>query len=290
MRHPDQIIGLLGEAHLKSRQQHDLQLYSSEFVPVELRRPWIHSGYRACPLSLRVCAQSLFRLNNETLNVWTHLAAIGLFTRRALVEPRFSGSQTDRALESLLLSSALLCFALSACFHLLNSVSLRVYRALHKADIGGIVCLIAACYLAGLQLGFRCAPHWARRYQGGISCGCVSFLWSFVRGDGVARGAVLAMVLLVALSIVPLTHWATAIATDDEIVAFGPRLVRFFGMLGLGLAFHSSRFPERVAPGRFDLWGHSHTWWHVCVVLAIESFHTSLVDYSHIVGGHCPRS
>lgn len=34
-------------------------------------------------------------------------------------------------------------------------------------------------------------------------------------------------------------------------------------------AFNISKFPERLAPGRFDIWGHSHQWFHCCTFLSI---------------------
>lgn len=33
--------------------------------------------------------------------------------------------------------------------------------------------------------------------------------------------------------------------------------------------FNISKLPERVAPGRFDIWGHSHQWFHCCTFLSI---------------------
>lgn len=45
-----------------------------------------------------------------------------------------------------------------------------------------------------------------------------------------------------------------------------------------------SRVPESLYPGRFDIWGHSHTWWHILVVLSIVSHVGGLWsawDYNH---------
>uniref|UniRef100_A0A3Q2QAW1 Progestin and adipoQ receptor family member 9 n=1 Tax=Fundulus heteroclitus TaxID=8078 RepID=A0A3Q2QAW1_FUNHE len=33
--------------------------------------------------------------------------------------------------------------------------------------------------------------------------------------------------------------------------------------------FNISKIPERLAPGRFDIWGHSHQWFHCCTFLSI---------------------
>lgn len=38
--------------------------------------------------------------------------------------------------------------------------------------------------------------------------------------------------------------------------------------------FNISKIPERLAPGRFDIWGHSHQWFHCCTFLSIlEELH-----------------
>jgi adiponectin receptor len=280
-------VSLLGEA--RPRQQ-ELQLYSIEFVPTELRRPWIHSGYRACPLPTRLCMLSALHPTNETLNVWSHLLALGLFAWRSGAGRGFAGSRADHAAELLLLAAAQACFALSASFHLLNTASLSAFRLLHKADVAGILGLICACFLAGLQLAFGCAPRWAAGYQAAIGCGSGALLCAFVRSESVPRGAVAGMIALVALSIVPIAHWICLMATAEELVLFFPRLARFFALLGIGVAFYGTGLPERWAPGRFDVWGHSHTWWHVFVALAIDSYYASLVDFSEWRQAHvvCP--
>jgi len=43
-------------------------------------------------------------------------------------------------------------------------------------------------------------------------------------------------------------------------------MVLFWYALGVG--FYTSRVPECFFPGKFDIIGHSHTWWHICVVVA----------------------
>jgi hypothetical protein len=42
----------------------------------------------------------------------------------------------------------------------------------------------------------------------------------------------------------------------------------------IGFVFYKSHWPERAWPtsGRFDLWAHSHQWWHAAVVAAVVAF------------------
>jgi adiponectin receptor len=47
---------------------------------------------------------------------------------------------------------------------------------------------------------------------------------------------------------------------------------------GQGVALFVLRFPERLSPGRFDLWLHSHNLFHMLVVAgAVLHYHASLV-------------
>ncbi|XP_030193872.1 membrane progesterone receptor epsilon [Gadus morhua] len=44
--------------------------------------------------------------------------------------------------------------------------------------------------------------------------------------------------------------------------------------LVVSAVFNISKVPERLAPGRFDVWGHSHQWFHCCTFLSIlDEFH-----------------
>lgn len=52
----------------------------------------------------------------------------------------------------------------------------------------------------------------------------------------------------------------------------------------MGANFYQAKVPERFAPGRFDVWGHSHQIFHVCVLLGAASHLTGAIkgfDYNH---------
>lgn len=48
--------------------------------------------------------------------------------------------------------------------------------------------------------------------------------------------------------------------------------------LAVSALFNISKVPERLAPGRFDIWGHSHQWFHCCTFL-------SILDELHMIKG-----
>ena len=47
----------------------------------------------------------------------------------------------------------------------------------------------------------------------------------------------------------------------------------------MGLLLWLRRAPECWWPGRFDLWGHSHSWWHAAIVAAVYVYSLGLEDY-----------
>jgi adiponectin receptor len=60
----------------------------------------------------------------------------------------------------------------------------------------------------------------------------------------------------------------------------------------LGAGLYAGRFPERMKPGHFDIWGSSHQIFHVLVVLAAASHLVGLVqafDYVHSQRGGVER-
>nr|XP_056719565.1 membrane progestin receptor epsilon-like [Euleptes europaea]XP_056722826.1 membrane progestin receptor epsilon-like [Euleptes europaea] len=62
----------------------------------------------------------------------------------------------------------------------------------------------------------------------------------------------------------------------------GPGTGRFFlrhcfWLLASGV-FNVSKIPERFSPGKFDIWGHSHQWFHCCTFM-------SILDELHMIRG-----
>ncbi|KAI9145599.1 hemolysin-III related-domain-containing protein [Paraphysoderma sedebokerense] len=45
-----------------------------------------------------------------------------------------------------------------------------------------------------------------------------------------------------------------------------------------GAMIYAFKIPECFAPGKFDFIGHSHQWWHICVVAAAYVHYISSVE------------
>lgn len=63
--------------------------------------------------------------------------------------------------------------------------------------------------------------------------------------------------------------YSAATSSFDASASMPGFFYRHCFWLLVSAAFNISKFPERLAPGRFDIWGHSHQWFHCCTFLSI---------------------
>lgn len=94
------------------------------------------------------------------------------------------------------------------------------------------------------------------------------------------------MFVLMGLSaVVPIFHGLRIYGFDQMQKTVSVNWVVLQGALYiLGAGLYAARFPERVRPGKFDIWGSSHQLFHILVVLAAAVHLVGLVkafDYEH---------
>lgn len=137
-----------------------MQLLTIEAAPPHVRSEFLLYHYRPTCTTWRAAALTLFRLHNETLNIWSHL--LGAAWVVAMLLETQSMAVTDegqRFATVVFLLSALFCTAASSLYHLFGGVlSPSRYSQLYKLDINGISVVIAGSYYPGLRFAFRCHP------------------------------------------------------------------------------------------------------------------------------------
>ena len=137
-----------------------MQLLTIEAAPPHVRSEFVLYHYRPTCTTWRAAALTLFRLHNETLNIWSHL--LGAAWVVAMLLETQSMAVTDegqRFATVVFLLSALFCTAASSLYHLFGGVlSPSRYSQLYKLDINGISVVIAGSYYPGLRFAFRCHP------------------------------------------------------------------------------------------------------------------------------------
>jgi adiponectin receptor len=98
------------------------------------------------------------------------------------------------------------------------------------------------------------------------------------------------MFVLMGLSgVAPVLHGLKLYGMEQLRKTIGLDFVVLQGALYiLGAAIYAARFPERLKPGSFDIWGSSHQIFHVLVVMAAATHLVGLVkafDYEHAQRG-----
>ena len=96
--------------------------------------------------------------------------------------------------------------------------------------------------------------------------------------------------LVVAFGIIPCTHWYARLGGNAlEASMFLPRVAIAYLFAAVGVSFYITKFPECCIPGRVDIVGSSHQWWHGFVTLGFFSWYRSGVQMLEFRASHaCP--
>uniref|UniRef100_A0A3P8XNU8 Progestin and adipoQ receptor family member VIII n=2 Tax=Esox lucius TaxID=8010 RepID=A0A3P8XNU8_ESOLU len=263
-------------------------------VPHLFREPYILSGYRPVGNSWRFYFLSLFQMHNETLNVWSHLAAGVLVVLRfsvfavtrggGLVGLTLNGSDglglyLDLSCLPLVyyFLSALTYLSSSAAAHLLQSHSELAHYSLFFLDYLGVAVYQYGCALA--LYFYSSEPHWRRSGVGEVflpaaallawlSCACCCFAkLSYRRPYPLHRKLcqVMPTGLAYLLDISPVANrLANSTWGDNPVMLLHALQVLLFLLAAF---FFSCPVPECFFPGRCDLIGHGHQVFHFLVSL-----------------------
>lgn len=243
------------------------------FVPT----PYVHSGYRLQHHSVGACLRSVFTLHNDTLNIWTHLAAFGAWAQlagAALGGPVFGAqpwSSQCVGAAALVLGSALPLF--SALAHTLHPVSQAWYLWAWRLDYTGILCGWFARYVFVSWFLFGCDNYYGSLRPWLVGVGCL--LFGSLSGPVVFRRDMrLFGLLYLALHLPELVWWWCRVhvpvtlndgqAAVEALAVEGVRSFMHASLCGvLGALFFFTYIPERWMPGRLDLLPNSHVIWHL---------------------------
>lgn len=114
-------------------------------------------------------------MHNQTGNVYSHLIPaivllVGAFGIYDVITTRYATADVyDILAFGVFVTSAIVCFGLSASFHLLGNHSSKVYHTWLLMDLYGIFVLIAGTVYSGTYYGFYCEPNYWIIYSLGVS-------------------------------------------------------------------------------------------------------------------------
>ena len=209
---------------------------------------YIKSGYRV-EQGLVQCCSSIFEWHCETLNIWTQIISGSLF----LAELGMGWSK-DPWLIRIYIIIIVASFSVSAMAHIFSPFDERTKYILFRLDY----LMIYICGVMGGFVGYEYLDHGLSQSTTNIlkASGMgmiVPIFWLRSQTDELYRTVrVLSLVGPTGLVFIPqIYHFGFVIATI-EIIPFV-----------LGGVLYFFRLPESLAPGNFDIFGHSQQWLHI---------------------------
>lgn len=236
-------------------------------------------------MSIRQCFSSLLFVHNETGNVFTHLIGLFIFMFFFARDVILSDMPAHhRVLVSLYIAAAQCCMATSALFHLLSPVSKLAYDRALQADMTGIAGIITASFLVGIHYGYWCHVTLGRIYLSVVFVlSCVALAWPYIPAlFRNFKASVIFFASFVTFALVPLFHWVFLVGglSSPQADLFFWKLLQTFAFYGAGFFFYLMQYPERLYPGAFDLYAHSHQLWHIGVLLGALRYYDAMSSYA----------
>ncbi|XP_013378699.1 membrane progestin receptor beta [Lingula anatina] len=254
-----------------------------EDVPKVFREPNINTGFRQPYQPWYYYPASIFQVHNECMNVWTHIFAVILMTHKLVSFSKqldFINDPYTWPMLAGILSSIILYLA-SSFAHCFQSKSEMFHYTCFMIDYAGI----------GLYGFGSVTVHFAycmeeHLYQiswlkdmfvpvGGFlavaTCGCCTYAkYRYQRPYPRARKVwqVTGVCFLYIWLIIPVVDqvfncFINGFRCDDTISPHTKQLAWF---LASGF-FYTSDIPQRFWPGKCDFIGHSHQFFHVCIMM-----------------------
>lgn len=287
----------VGETPSSSPTRRGAQTICSYFLCWDDLAPWqrnnhfIHTGYRPVTNSFSACIRSLFYIQNESVNIHSHLLGALLtvplahwfFTVTAARYP--TAGTADTVVFACFFLAAITCFAMSATYHTISNHSARIARRAIALDFLGIVGLVTGSFIPSIYYGFYCRPrlqyvYWSMICSLGFACALATLVEPF-RSQHKTRTALFVSVGLSGL--LPITHGLLERDVSQLRREAGLDWILLQAALYLlGAYIYAARIPEKWFPGRFDIVGSSHQIFHVLVVVAaLAHFKGLIVAFDH---------
>lgn len=133
---------------------------------------FVRRGYRPVTPNVALCFKSWCFVHNESANIYTHLvpafiALPGNLLLHLYMDVRYpKASRTDRLIFHIYITTSLICFAMSTCYHTLLCHSQHFAALWVRIDYVGITVQILGSFISGIYMGFYCEPelrrlHWS---------------------------------------------------------------------------------------------------------------------------------
>jgi adiponectin receptor len=159
----------------RSQSGHYLLLRWNDLLSWQRDNEFILTGYRPVSGSLRKSLDSLQYVHNEVVNIYSHLLGAVLFAILAIyVYARIRNHHAAIQVGDIIgfatfFFGVILCFFLSASFHIMLNHSEKVAAYWNQFDYLGIVILIWGSTVPSIYYGFYCDPNLQKLYWAVVS-------------------------------------------------------------------------------------------------------------------------
>ena len=254
-------------------------------VPEQYQEPFILTGYRQPHSSFLYCIVSAFRLNNETLNIWTHfipfVAFIVYFWKTSPSQQLWTMTATEPLYYPLIAEEiSILAYHLcSTIAHTFNCMSPRVrhicfyldYAAISLYGIGVGCSTVHYSWPVNSKLFLFQYPSYYIRFCS-VLCIVVMYVmcasrhkWAKVKY--VVRTLAYMSMFVYTNSPTFYRFWRYLLNDEDDHLSLSYTFVGWSAYV-VAAVLNPSRLPERYSPRTFDIVGHNHQLLHVLVTLA----------------------
>ena len=270
-------VEIMADFTTTERYRHrDVLVDWKELLPWQKDNEFILTGYRQASFSVKHSVSSIFRVHNETVNIWTHLlgafvySLVPLYYASELRGRYAAASMIDLLILIIYFFGVTVCFLLSTFFHTFMNHSREIWHLGNALDHLGIVLVIWGSMVPIDYFGFYCNPSLQYMYCSvatisALSCGIFTMRPRF-RTPGFRLMRSFCFGILGLSAFIPVVHgiflhgWALQNQRMSISYFVGLGLLN-----GLGTAIYAMRVPERWYPKVFDIYGSSHQAMHVLV-------------------------
>ena len=269
-----------------------LRCQPSDCVPKVIRRPGILTGYRPADQPWSYYFRSLFWIHNETGNIWTHLLAPVLCISLVYSFSRDLNFSADASTHGLLLFTvtSTLSFISSTVAHLLHNKSELAHYILFSMDYIGIALYgygfgMMLYYSSGNKLFYDTMGHYFpvvhSLLTSNITLCCFIARTKYRHRHSIERKClqvVSSAVAVIFSEVVVMFRIYSEIKSNDISITRSYHMYQLIFSVTNGLSFAMHQ-PEKSYPGKFDIWGHGHQWFHISVACcALSQLYASYED------------
>merc|ERR1712066_995349 len=153
------------------------ELLNVKDVPDYVKEISINTGYRSACLGYHGCIKSIFKLHNETVNIWTHLLGFVFFfclmVKDGVWPQEHIRDKTDYSATVLQLITYQACMLSSSLFHTMSCHDTRT--SWQRLDQSSILLALYGTYVRIIINNFQCFPVYR-----GLHLGLVTIMFGTV--------------------------------------------------------------------------------------------------------------